>query len=157
MGVVGLLLAAACGGGSRSTESGFAADVSGVEVTGHAQQRGTRGSVLVFAYADPGAANDPSTQEPVSVGTVSPDGSFELRVPPSAALVLVFLADGASDGVVDQGDPIAVLTAPELVDLQPGDRVQIGDAAIDFTSHRVAARVEVTRSGEPARTPTPVP
>ncbi len=125
-------------------------------MSGRVAERGTRGSVLVFAYIDPSTAEDSPSREPASVGTVAPDGGFDVAVPPSQSLTLMFLADSSNDGAVDEGDPIAVLTSPELTALQAGDRVQITDAKIDFTSHRVTATIEVTRSASPERTPTPV-
>jgi hypothetical protein len=151
-------LAAACGGGpSGSAESGVAPSAAGVEVSGHVVQRGARGSVLVFAYGDLGATDDPAGREPTSVGSLAPDGSFEIGVPPGTTLTMVFLADGANDGAIDAGDPIAVLASPELNGLQAGDRVQISDAKLDFAGHRVDATVEVARAAAPAHTPTPVP
>ena len=153
-----MVLAAGCGGGSRSTGTGVAASAATVEVAGRVVERGTRGSVLVFAYIDLAPGEYPAAREPASIGTVAADGAFDVGVPVGGSLTLVFLADGSNDGVVDGGDPIAVLGGPELADLQVGDRVQIGDAKIDFTSHRVAATIEVARAGgEPARTPTTVP
>jgi hypothetical protein len=156
--LIGLLpLAIGCGGGSHAAGTGFSANQAGVEVAGYVSQRGTRGSILVFAYTDLTAADDPAAREPASVGTLAPDGRFDVEVPAAATVTLVFLADGSNDGVVDEGDPIALLNSPDLVDLQAGDRVQIRDAKIDFTSHLVAATVEVARAAGPARTPTPVP
>ena len=81
----------------------------------------------------------------------------DLSIAPSQSLTLVFLADGSNDGVVDEGDPIAVLSAPELADLQAGDRVHVDDASLDFHNHRVTATLEVARIGEPAVTPTSLP
>ena len=158
-GIALLALTAGCGGGgARTAESGFAGNLAGVDVTGRVADRGTRGSILVFAYTDLAPNDDPSTHEPASVGTLASDGAFEFGVPPAPSLTLVFLADGANDGAVDQGDPIAVLASPDLTDLQAGDRVQISDAKIDFRARRVAATVEVLRIGaEPSRTPTPAP
>jgi hypothetical protein len=151
-----LILLAACGGGPRS-ESGTTASTPGVVVAGRVAERGTRSSILVFAYTDLAPNEEPAAHEPVSVGMLAPDGTFDIDVPAAASLTLVFLADGANDGVADAGDPIAVLAGPELVDLQPGDRVQVSDAALDFRQRRVTATVEITRAGEPARTPTPAP
>jgi hypothetical protein len=162
VGTIGLLvIAAGCGGGSRSAGSGVAATgsaASNVEVAGQVAERGTRGSVLVFAYTDLAAGEAPAGREPASIGTLAADGSFDLSVPGGGSLTLVFLADGSNDGVVDDGDPIATLNSQELANLQAGDRVQVGDAKVDFTSHRVTATVDVTRpAGQAARTPTAVP
>lgn len=151
-----LILAVGCGGGSHSAGAGFTASTARVEVAGHVSQRGTRGSILVFAYTDLGPADEPASHEPASIGTLAPDGAFDVEVPAAAAVTLVFLADGSNDGVVDQGDPIAVLRSPELVDLQAGDRVEVSDAKIDFISHRVDAIVDVARAaGNPRPTPDP--
>lgn len=153
-----MALAAGCGRGpSGSAESGIASSAAGVEIGGHVVQRGTRGSVLVFAYADLAPTDDPAGREPASVGTVAPDGTFDIGVSPSPSVTLVFLADGSNDGAVDEGDPIAVLASQELSGLQAGDRVQVIDAKIDFTGHRVTATVEVAHAVSAAQTPTPVP
>jgi len=152
-----LPLTAGCGGPTpHATQAGSDASAA-VEVEGRVTQRGTRGSILVFAYSDLAAGEDPTTREAASVGTLTADGGFDLDVPPSASLSLIFLADGSNDGAVDEGDPIAVLSGPELVDLQAGDRVHLADVRIDFTAHHAAGTIEVMRSGEPQRTPTPVP
>jgi hypothetical protein len=149
---------AACGGAPPRSESGFAASSGSVAVAGNVADRGTKGPVLVFAYTDLAPNEDPATHEPASIATVLADGSFDLSLPPSASLTLLFLADGAHDGVVDRGDSVAILNAPELTDLQAGDRVNIGDAAIDFRARRITATVDVARAGgEPAQTPTAVP
>jgi hypothetical protein len=154
------VLLVGCGGGAGVRSSGSSASVagaSGVAITGRAIQRGTRGPVLVFAYQDLAAGDDPAAREPAAVGIVAPDGGFDLAVPASASLTLVFLADGANDGVIDSGDPVAALASPELSDLQDGDQVQINDLQLDFTHRTATAAVAVTRAGEPPRTPTPVP
>jgi hypothetical protein len=154
-----VVLACGCGGAPRSTTGGTGStSAATVEVAGRVAQRGTRGSVLVFAYTDLAAGEAPAGREPASIGTLAPDGTFDVAVPASGSLTLVFLADGANDGVIDGGDPIALLSNPELADLQVGDRVQVSDAKIDFASQRVVAAVEVVRAtGQPARTPTSVP
>lgn len=153
------MLSVACGGPvPRGEQAGGAASTLAVEVSGRASDRGTRGSVLAFAYNDLAPGEDPATHEPLSLGSVSPDGGFDLSVPPSATLTLVFLADGSHDGAIDAGDPTAAFTAPELTDLNAGDRVQIADLRIDFKAHRAAGTVEVARAaGEPERTPTAAP
>ena len=150
-------LLASCGGSTSRSESGLAASAAGVAVSGLVTEKGTRGSILLYAYTDLGPNDDPVGHEPASVSTLAPDGGFDLSVAPSQSLTLVFLADASNDGVIDQGDPIAVLSAPELTDLQAGDRVHIGDASLDFHNHRVTATVEVARIGEPAVTPTALP
>jgi hypothetical protein len=152
-------LLAGCGGGGRSlsSDSGISATGSGVEIDGKAVQRGTRGPVLVFAYTDLAPNEDPATHEAATIGIVGPDGAFDLVIPGGGTTTLVFLADGANDGVIDPRDSTARLSSPELADLQPGDRVQISDATLDFTHHQVMATVEVIRAGEPPRTPTPLP
>jgi hypothetical protein len=154
---LGLCLVAACGGPTPRSESGLAASAAAVAVNGVVARTGTRGSILLFAYTDLGPKDDPVGHEPTTVSTLAPDGSFDLSIAPSQSLTLVFLADGSNDGVVDEGDPIAVLSAPELADLQAGDRVHVGDADLDFQNRRVTAAVEVARIGEPAVTPTAVP
>ncbi len=154
-----LALLAGCGGGghSMSSQSGFSGTSAGVEIDGKAIQRGTRGPVLVFAYTDLAPNEDPSTHEAATIGIVAPDGTFDLVVPGGGTTTLVFLADGANDGVIDPRDATARLSAPELADLQAGDRVQINDATIDFTHRQVTATIDVARAAEPARTPTPLP
>jgi|SRR5262245_7501080 len=158
--IVGIgILAVGCGGPApRGAQSGGAASTSAVEVSGRASERGTRGPVLVFAYNDLAAGEDPAVREPLSVGTVTQDGGFDLSLPPSATLTLVFLADGSNDGAIDEGDPIALFSSPELTDLEAGDRVQITDMHIDFKARRADGTIEVVRAaGEPVRTPTPAP
>jgi hypothetical protein len=153
-----LALASGCGGPApQAAQSGGAASAAGVEITGHLADPGTRGSILVFAYTDLGPGEDVAAHEPASVSTLAADGTFDLEVPPCSSLTLVFLADGSSDGVVDEGDPVAVLTGPELADLHGGDHVHVADARIDFLAHRITATIEVARAGEPEHTPTPVP
>jgi hypothetical protein len=149
---------AACGGAPPRSESGFAASSGNVVVVGNVADPGTKGPVLVFAYTDLAPNEDPATHEPASIATVGADGSFDLSLPPSSSLTLLFLADGTHDGVVDRGDSVALLTSPELSDLQAGDRVSVSDAAIDFRGRRITATVDVARAGgEPATTPTAVP
>jgi hypothetical protein len=150
-------LAAGCGGSPPHAQSGIAASTAAVDIAGRVVQRGTRGSVLVFAYTDLAPGDDPAGREPASVATLPPDGAFSASTPPAASLSLVFLADGANDGVIDGGDLIAVLTSPELADLQAGDRVELSDVAIDFKNRRVTATIDVARTHEPERTPTAVP
>jgi hypothetical protein len=70
---------------------------------------------------------------------------------------VVFLVDRAHGGVVDPGDAIVIYSSPELTDLQADDRVHLADVSLDFHGHRARATVEVSRAGEAAHTPTPVP
>lgn len=121
-------------------------------VSGRVAQRGTRGPILIFAYTDLAPGEDPTVHEPASLATLGTDGSFALEISPAASLTLVFLADGANDGAVDQGDPIAVLRSPDLADLQPGDQVRVSGAKLDFTARRVDAAVQVTRAPVPPQT-----
>lgn len=153
------MLAIGCGGPTpRGELAGGAASSAAVGVSGRASERGTRGPVLVFAYNDLAPAEDPAGREPLSVGTVSADGGFDLSLPPSGTLTFVFLADGSHDGAIDEGDPTAAFTTPELTDLNAGDRVQIADLRIDFKAHTAVGTVEVVRAGgEPERTPTAAP
>jgi len=69
----------------------------------------------------------------------------------------MFMLERLDASVVDEGDPIAVLNAAELADLQTGDQVHVADASLDFHAHRVTATVEVTRSAEPPSPPSTVP
>jgi hypothetical protein len=138
-------MATACGGPSpHAAQPGLSA--TDVEVTGRVTERGSRASILVFAYADLAPSESPAGREPTSVGTVGQDGSFVIEAAPGASLSVVFLADNLNDGVIDDGDPIATLSSPELANLQAGDRVRIGDAKINFAAHRVDATVEVVRA-----------
>src|SRR3954469_20127577 len=116
--LLALALCAGCGGGhSTSSDSGLSATTSaGVEIGGKAIQRGTRGAVLVFAYTDLGPNDDPATHEAATIGIVAADGTFDLVVPGGGTTTLVFLADGANDGVIDPRDATARLSAPELAD-----------------------------------------
>lgn len=149
-------VAAACGGGSSGGHTGFAPNTGAIEIAGRVAIAGAKGSVLLFAYTDLAPADDPAGREPASVSIVNSGGGFDMAVPGSGTVTLVFLADSANDGVIDPRDPTAVLTAPELAELQPGDRVQISDATVDFARHAVTATIDVLRS-DPPRTPTPVP
>ena len=107
-----LAIAGACGGpaprGAHPLDS-----ATDVEVTGRVTERGARGSILVFAYADLGPTESPAGREPTSVGTLAQDGSFVIEASPGAPLSVVFLADNLNDGVIDEGDPIAMLNSPE--------------------------------------------
>ncbi len=163
-----LTLVTACGGGHSGGGAGGAAAGPGatvaepafipeeVAVTGHVTAAGTKGPLLLFAYV--GAEANPGNAELLSVATIEADGSFAFTVPPIEALTLVFLADGANDGAIDGGDPVAVLTSPALANLQGGAQVTIDEVALNFTTHKATAGgLDVRRSGEALRTPTPVP
>jgi hypothetical protein len=155
-GLIGIFAAISACGGPTPRAVQLADSAADVEVTGRVTQRGTRGSVLVFAYSDLSPTDSPVGREPVSVSALGQDGAFALEAAPGTPLTVVFLADNLNDGVVDDGDPIATLNRPELAELQPGDRVRIDDARVDFAAHRVDATVEVVRaSAGPDRTSSP--
>jgi hypothetical protein len=152
------LCALACGeGAAPSTESGFAAaHEAEVTVNGRVAVPGTKGQLLVFAFA--GAGGEVADREAAAVSVVDRDGTFALSLSPLDALTLAFLADGANDGVIDGGDPVCVLTAPELVELHGGDVVTLADVSLNFSTRQASAAViEVHRAATPANTPTPVP
>ena len=147
------LTLAACGDGGGSLASGSAsarreASATGVELTGNVASGAPQGgSTLVFARTGAGG-------EALSVGLLGPDGEFTLSSLPAGSLELVFLNDTASDGVIDKGDPIAVLANPSLRDLQDGDRVRTQDVQLDFRSRRAtAASIDVAHSGAAAPAP----
>lgn len=149
---------AGCGDGSSPPSGATSAQheaAAGVEVTGNVGRNAAAGSILVFAMS--------GSEEPVSVGLIGDDGGFTLSALPVGPLELVFLDDKASDGVIDQGDPVAKLADPSFRLLQEGDRVQVTDVQLDFRAGRaVAARVEVVHAGggeeaPVAATPTPIP
>jgi hypothetical protein len=163
-----LLLAAlaACGGPSGSIRGGTAGNASGtaavndneVAVSGHLSAPGTKGPLLIFALA--GDAGEPSERETLTVATVDADGNFSFTMPPVDVVSFAFLADGSNDGVIDGGDPIAVLSGPSFASLGGGELVLLSDVALDFTNHKAtAANIDVQRSGTagPDRTPTAVP
>ena len=163
-----LLLAAlaACGGPSGSVRGGVASKASStaavndneVAVSGHLSAAGTKGPLLVFALA--GEAGEPSERETLTVATVDADGNFSFMMPPVDVASFAFLADGSNDGVIDGGDPIAVLSGPSFANLSGGEVVVLSDVALDFTNHKAtAANIDVQRSGTagPDRTPTAVP
>ncbi len=153
------LSALACGdAGAPSTESDLAAaNDAEVTVNGHISAPGTKGQLLVFAFA--GAGGEVGDREAVAVSVVDRGGNFALSLPPTDALTLAFLADGANDGAIDGGDPTCVLSAPQLVELHGGDVVAISDVSLNFSTRQAAAAaIDVQRaSGTPANTPTPVP
>jgi hypothetical protein len=155
--LVSLLVFSACGGAPPRAESGSIATTATVAIAGRVADSGGAGSLLVFAYTELAPNDDPAAHEPATVGALAADGSFDIVIPASPSVTLVFLADRRHDGVIDAGDHIALLNAPELADLQAGDHVHISDAALDFRSRKVTAAVEVERVDAPARTPTPAP
>jgi len=155
-------LLAACGGsgGSHSATTGGAAAVGPEEVavSGHVTTLGTKGALLVFAFA--GGDADPVAAQPLSLASLDADGAFAFTIPPVDGLTLAFLADGANDGAIDGGDPLALLTSPAFNGLRGGDLVVLDELALNFGARKAsAASIDVRRSGEPAstRTPTPVP
>jgi hypothetical protein len=160
-----ILVLSACGGGHSGANSGAATVASAplvgadeVGVVGHITSAGTRGALLVFAFA--GADADPASAELLSIATVEAQGGFSFTLPPVEALTLVFLADGSNDGAIDGGDPVAKMTSPALANLQGGELVTLDEVALNFTTHKATAgNLDVRRPGdpEPARTATPVP
>jgi hypothetical protein len=159
-----LLIAAlaACGGPSGSVKGGTASvaaiNDNEVGVNGHIASPGTKGPLLVFALA--GDGGDPAERETLAVATVDADGNFSFTMPPVDVASFAFLADGSNDGVIDGGDPIAILTGPSFANLSGGETVVLTDVALDFTAHKAtAANIDVQRGGAaaPVRTPTAVP
>ncbi len=81
-----------------------------VAVTGHVAERGTRGPILVFAFTDLARREGPADAR-ARFGRHA-RGRRQLRPHRArrvAASTLAFLADGSNDGVIDGGDPVAVL------------------------------------------------
>lgn len=155
-----ILTLAACGNSGSTLETGAAATAPGeVAIHGHLTDPGTKGPLLVFALA--GSAGDPSTRETLSVAPIDSDGRFAFTTPPAEEITLVFLADGSHDGVIDGGDPVAVLTASSFSGLQGGELITLEGLVLDFRARTATAeRVDVQHpGGAPAstRTPTPVP
>lgn len=153
-------LLAACGGHPPSGAASSAAVVSDeVGIRGQVSARGTKGALLVFAFA--GNGKDVVNAEPLSIATVDPDGQFSFTIPPGpGGLTIAFLADGSNDGAIDGGDPVAILTSPALADLAAGDTVQLSDVSLDFSSGKANAGSIDARpvdAAGPARTPTDVP
>lgn len=158
--LLALLSLAACGGSGTNLETGAAASATNeVAIHGFLSSPGTKGPLLVFALA--GAGGDPSEREALSVGTIDPDGRFAFTTPPAEEITLVFLADGSNDGVIDGGDPIAVLSASSFAGLQGGELITLEQVALDFGARKATAgRVDVQHPGgvpSSTRTPTPVP
>jgi hypothetical protein len=159
--LLSLLFIAACGPPSGSVGGGTAGvatvGASEVAVAGHISTPGTKGPLLVFALA--GDAGDPAERETLSVAAVDGDGNFSFTMPPVELATFAFLADGANDGVIDGGDPIAVLSGPSFANLDGGQTVVLTDVALDFTAHKaMAANIDVQRAGGgETRTPTAVP
>jgi hypothetical protein len=154
-----LFAVAACGAPSGSASGGSAAatvNVNEVAVSGHIASPGTKGPLLVFALA--GDAGDPADRETLSVAAVDGAGDFAFTMPPVEVVTFAFLADGSNDGVIDGGDPIAVLSGPSFANLGGGETVLLTDVALDFTAHKAtAANIDVQRPGGEVRTPTAVP
>jgi hypothetical protein len=151
----------ACGRPSGSVTGGAAGTVAvndnEVAVSGHLASPGTKGPLLVFALA--GDVGEPADRETLSVATVDADGNFAFTMPPVDVASFAFLADGSNDGVIDGGDPIAVLSGPSFASLSGGETVVLTDVALDFAAHKAtAANIDVQRAGAAeARTPTAVP
>jgi hypothetical protein len=149
-------LLAGCGGHSPSGSAASSAAVSSDEaaIRGQVTGRGTKGALLVFAFA--GSGPEVTAGEPLSIATVDPGGQFSLSIPPGpGGVTLAFLADGANDGVIDGGDPVAVLTSPALADLAGGDVVQISDVNLDFTAGKASAGSIDARRSEAGAALTP--
>lgn len=156
-----LILAVSSGCGDESgTPADFTASelhTDGVELTGNLANAPDAQSVLVFAFLRSG---EEASDEPISVGIVDEQGGFVLSGLPSGKIGLTFLADGANDGVIDPGDPIAHLADPDqqLQDLQSGDGVHLTDVQLDFRHKRaVADLIEVAGTGDSAAESTPTP
>ncbi len=161
----GITLVAACGDGGSKARVATGASVaiaprSGVEVTGNVTSAARDGSVLVFAVLATTDEAGGRHTESLSVDEIGADGRFELTGLPAGGIVLIFLADKANDGVIDPGDPVAVLTDPRLGNLAEGDRAVVGDVQLDIVGGQMqVGSIEVTHAegGEPAPTPTPAP
>lgn len=153
-----LALLGACGHPAAPSGSGTVGSADVVAVSGHVAQPGTKGSVLVFAVA--GDAPDVADRETLGVAALDADGDFAFTIPPADGVAFAFLADGSSDGVIDGGDPVALLAGASFASLGGGDVVTLADVALDFTARQAtAAGIDVQRSGAPAPefTPTAVP
>jgi len=158
--VPALLLLAACGGsGTTLSETATADAAREVAVSGTVTAPGTKGPLLIFALT--GADGDVAARETLSVAAVDADGSFAFTMPPAESFTLAFLADGANDGVIDGGDPVAVLSGPALANLRGGETIVAGEVSLDFRAGKAtAATLDVQRTGaaaESTRTPTAVP
>ena len=162
----GLLLGVGvgCGGGGTQFESaGFPSLPADVEVHGNIKLADSdTDSVVVFGFVDLPLNANVSTEEPTSVGSIRPDGQFELSVTPGQRLTIAFLADASHDGVVDPGDPVATLVDRDvqLRDLVAGDSVDLQDVQISFgTGEAVPSAIEVLRTEIPEmeQPPTRVP
>jgi hypothetical protein len=131
----------------------------GIEVTGSLAPEGIRSTLLVFALVDTGPGTDTTAQEqPPSVGVVNEQGEFVLSGVAPGTISVIFLDDRASDGVIDDGDPIAVLTHEGLRSLQDGNRVNLVNVRLDFRSQQaIAERVDVIASDPSAPTAAPAP
>jgi hypothetical protein len=163
-----LLALLACGDGTSlpsTATSPILQAPQGVQINGNVVGDVTGHSILVFALPE----GITGKNEPLSVGVVDQSGEFLLSGLPAEPVVLVFLDDSASDGAIDEDDPVAVLGDETLIhaddslkDLHDGDRVSLGDIELDFEAKRAsAANVEVQQAevgaGETAAQPTPTP
>jgi hypothetical protein len=160
-----MLLVLACGDGASTVDESSLPSLgssSGIELTGTVAQGESRPSLLVYALvqsAEPGDATGP--RSPV-VGIVNLQGEFILSRVPPGNVSIVFLDDTASDGVIDEGDPTAMLADEALHGLRHGDRVNLVNVRLDFAAqHARAEHIEVSPADpsaavtEPAPTPTP--
>jgi hypothetical protein len=131
----------------------------GVEITGNLTPEGIRSTLLVFALVDTGPGTDTTAQEqPPSVGVVSEQGEFVLSGVAPGTVSVIFLDDRASDGVIDDGDPIAVLTHEALRSLQDGSRASLVNVRLNFRSQKATAeRVDVAAADPSAPTAAPAP
>lgn len=129
-----------------------------IDLSGNIANAPETQSILVFAFLRSG---ENASDEPVSVGIVDEQGQFVVSGLPPGQIGVTFLADGANDGVIDRGDPIANLADPDqqLNGLHSGDRVNLADVQLDFAKKRaVADAIEVVHSGDsPVAQSTPTP
>jgi hypothetical protein len=155
-----LALALAACGTPSAPGGGTAAIVAPdlVVISGHVSAPGTKGPLLVFAVA--GNAPEVADRETLGVAAIDAQGDFALTIAPAEAVAFAFLADGANDGAIDGGDPVALLTGPSFTALGGGEVVTLSDVALDFTARKAsAAAVDVQRPGAATAefTPTAVP
>lgn len=128
-----------------------------VVVSGHVATPGTKGPLLVFAVG--GTAPEVADRETLGVAAIDAQGDFSLTIAPADTVAFAFLADGANDGAIDGGDPVALLTGPSFSGLGGGEVVTLSDVALDFAGRKAAAgAIDVQRPGAAAAfTPTAQP
>jgi hypothetical protein len=150
-----------CGeGASTISETNLPSSApSGIEITGTVAAEAVRPTLLVFALVDTGPGTDTTAEEqPPSVGVVNEQGEFVLTGVAPGTISVIFLDDRASDGVIDDGDPIAVLTHEALRSLQDGTRVTLVNVHLDFRSQKATAeRVDAAAADPSAPTAAPAP